>query len=821
MDIRFDTVNRTIDRMVEAPRVALWLGRIVDACLYIAVALIPLFFLPFTLDVLELGKQTLLAIVCGVGVIAWLGQAMASRTVAITRSWMHLVVAAFTVGYALTAIFSQDRYMSFVGNFGQMQWAMASIVSFAVFYFLVVNTVKGTTQLYHLLLAFLASSTLAGFLGFLHMTGTFPLGLFGDFAKSNAFNTVGTINSLGVFMTLPLVLAASLTVLVCKDKACVLGQEGKKSTAAKALVWVALVISTLVAVAVDYWVVWAAILFGTLLVVGIPMVRARRVDRSMKLIVPGALAVIAICLLLFRTPLNLNLPSEVSPSSGASWMIARQTLQEMPLFGSGPGTWIFDYAKYRQVAVNMSQFWTIRFERGISTFLTLPAMIGLVGMALWLILLISAVAKSASHLVLEKNDDEWQAYLTVFAVWATSVFIALFYNYNFTHHFVFWFMLALLGSLVARGSFTWDVRKSALSSSVLSIVFLLACVAMISGMWLAGQRLVADAKYASAVASFRTGSPIQQSIDMLEEASTLNRWNDGYYRNLSQAYLIRASQEIQGPADAERSKKVNASVSAAVERAKKATEVSPANVDNFANFAIVLQAIASFTRGADERAIDMYMEAMKREPNNPAFMTEVGKLNVLRSDAYRQLLQSQDENVRKDAETNVRAELDKAADALNQAIVAKPDYAPAHYILGLVYERQGRVQDAITKLEQVLSVDNKNVGVAFQLGILYYRNNEKDKSQNVFEQLVAFDPNYANARWYLSAIYEERGRYDDAIAQVEKVKESNADNAVVEERLTYLKGLRDTNARPGTKPLPEPVTETVNSPSEQNPVRTQ
>lgn len=819
MDTTFDTIDRTPDRAHESPRLAAWLGSIVDACLYLSVALIPLFFLPFTLDVLELNKQTLLAVLCGIGVIAWLGRSMVTRTISFSRSWMHLVVGAFVLGYAFTAIFSQDRYLSFVGNFGQMQWAFASIVSFAMFYFLIANTVKGTTKLYHLLLTFLVSSTLAGLLGFVQMLGAYPLALFGDFAKVKTFNTIGTINSLGVFMTLPLILAASLTVLGCKDSACVLGKEGKKSVAAKALVWASLAISLLIAIAVDYWVVWATVLFGTLLLVAIPMLRTRRIERPIKLVVPSVLVVVSVCLLLFRTPINLNLPSEVSPSGSASWSIARAALQDMPLVGSGPGTWIFDYAKYRQAAVNLSQFWTIRFERGLSTLLTLPAMIGLIGMALWIILLVSAIAQSASHLVLERNDDAWQAYLTVFTTWATAVFIALFYNYNFTHHFAFWFLLALLAALVSRGSFVWDARRSTKTSSVLSVLFLFACVVMISGIWLAGQRLVADAQYAQAVNGFKSGQSIQSSIDKLEQAVSLNKWNDAYYRNLSQAYLIRASQEIQLQNTEERAKKVNASVTTAVDRARQATEVSPANVDNFANFALVLQAIASFTRGADERAIDMYSEAIKREPNNPAFMTEIGKLHILRSDAYRSLLQSSDAAVKKDAETNVGSELDKAAEALNQAIQVKPDYAPAHYSLGLVYERQGRVKDAITKLEQVLSVDNKNVGVAFQLGILYYRDNQKDKSQNMFEQLVSFDPNYSNARWYLSALYEEKGRYDDAISQVQEVKKLNPDNKSVDERLTYLDGLKKTNAAPKTQPLIPPVTERVNSPEGQNPVQ--
>ena len=123
------------------------------------------------------------------------------------------------------------------------------------------------------------------------------------------------------------------------------------------------------------------------------------------------------------------------------------------------------------------------------------------------------------------------------------------------------------------------------------------------------------------------------------------------------------------------------------------------------------------------------------------------------------------------------------------------------------------------KLEQVLQTDNKNVGIAFQLAILYYRNNEKDKSLNLFEQIVAIEPNYDNARWYLSTVYEEQGRYDDAIAQVQKVADNNVGNQSVQDRLTFLIQQRDSKMKPVTTPLPEPVKETISGPKEQNEVK--
>ncbi len=796
------------------------LGRVIDVCLYLAVILIPVWYLPSTLDVLELNKQTLFVVITMVALIAWLGKSILDKRFAMTRSWIHLVVAIFAVGYLVTSLFSVDRYMSLVGNFGQMQWAFTTIAAFVVFYFLAVNTVRDTAKLYHLILAFLASSFLVAVYGILQILGVYPLGWLAAVTTSKNFNTIGTINSLGVFLTLPLVLSASLMVLGCKDDRCVLGRKSKGSVAAVIMVWATLLASLVFIILTDFWVNWAAILFGNAVLVGITIARSRNIKHPTKIIVPGILCLISIALLIWATPIKVELPAEVSPSFTHSWNIAKSVLQDKPFFGSGPGTWIYDYSKYRSPSVNTSPFWTIRFERGISSFFSLLAMVGIIGTSLWLMLVISAIMKSALHLIKEKDDDQWQAYLTVFTGWATVTFVAFIYNYNFSHHFVFWFLLALLASLVAKNTFVLDGKQKPAITTILSILFIILSVCAISITWLAGQRLVADAKYSSAVMAFRNGKPVQEAIDYLNSAVALNKLNDSYYRNLSQAYLIKVSQELQGNPDAEKVKLVNSLIAASIDTGKKATEIAPENVDNWANLAIVYQAIASFTRGADEFAIKNFQEALTREPNNPVFYNEIGKLYILRSDAYRTLLNSTDEKAKAEAQANVKTELDKAAEQLNQAIQAKPDFASAHYNLAIMYEREGRLKDAISKMEQVLTVNNKDIGVGFQLAILYYRDNQKDKARDLFEQIVAMQPNYSNARWYLSVIYEEAGRIDDAIAQTQAVKQLNPGNQIVEQRLTQLIKQRGSGSKPATSTLPEPVKETISGPKQLNEVQT-
>jgi tetratricopeptide (TPR) repeat protein len=512
---------------------------------------------------------------------------------------------------------------------------------------------------------------------------------------------------------------------------------------------------------------------------------------------------------------DFGIPSEVSPSIGHTWQISQSVLREMPLFGSGPGTWLFDYAKYRSIGANVSQFWTVRFERGISSAFTLLGMIGIVGTALWLLLIISGIVKSSAYLIKKRNCAEWHAASTVSTAWLTVVFIAFIYNYNLAHHFAFWFLLALLGALVSDREFSWGERTKAWIMGLLSALLIVVGVSAISVTALAAQRLVADAKYSTAVNAFQRGDSIDASISELESAIALNGMSDVYARNLSQAYLIKVGRELQGQPTEDKMKSVNSQVGKAVEIAKKATEIGPANVDNWSNLAIVYQSISSFTRGADEFAIANYEEALKREPNNPVFMNEIGKLYVLRSDAYGTLLQSPDQKTRTDAEANVKAELDKALDWLNKAIVTKPDYADAHYDLGLVLERQGKLAEAVSKFEELLRADPQDYNVGFQLAILYYRSGKKTESQALFEQIIISQPNYANARWFLASIYEENKQYDLAIEQMNEILKTNADNAQVNARLEQLQKEKEGKATPptptaaGSLPAVAPLTETI------------
>lgn len=803
---------KTEEPLKSHAEVSAFLSKIINVCLHGLVLLLPLLFTPWTLDSLEMGKQTLLVVLVSIALIAWLGKAIADKSFTLIRHWIHLVVLLFGVGYLLVSLFSQDAYLSFVGAFGQMPWSFATVLSLIVLYFVIVHHVRKTSQVYNLVLTFLVSSFLVAFYGLLQIFGLHVLNA--PIAQNRGFSTVGSVFSLAVFLVVPVTIAASLLFHGCRNKVCYLGSSKPIGIASRILLWGVLVVGLMDLILIDYWSAWLGLSFGVVVTVLIGFLRSKRVNHSVSMIAPVAILLISILFLFIQSPIHTSVPGEVSPSFRASWDIATRSLEQNPLTGSGPGTWIYDYAQHRVQEINLSPFWQVRFDRAFSFFLTLVATTGLLGVILWLFLIISAIAKSVKCLLQEKDDDIWYAYLIVFTGWLTLVFMTFFYNLNMPHLFALWLLLALLGAVVSRNSITWEAKKNPLTYGALSTAFVVIVVAGISVSWLAGQRYTAELVFTDAVQQHRSGAGIDKVLPKVTRAASLNALSDVYARNLSQAHLLKAVRLIEE--DPSLSDPIQRQLKAAVDNARHATELAPANIDNWTNLGLIYENLASFTRGADEESIKAFQRAHELEPQNPVILTEIGKLYLLRADAHRTNLDNPERD-QEEVRANIEENLDFAEAHLRDAIDAKPDYLPSRYYLGIVFERGGNVQNAIGELENVLRLNNRDVGVAFELSILYYRNNQKQESLNLMEQVVNIVPDNANAKWYLSAMYEEQGRTEDAVSVLESLAEQFPDNAAVQQRLNALRS--PAEQPPAEEALPLPIERDISGPEENNPIQ--
>jgi len=766
---------------------------------YLAVFLIPLWISPITLDPLEINKQTLLVVVSIIALLAWFGRMMALRQVEFKRGVLNLIVLLYLVGYGIISWFSDDRFQSFVGSDGLQQFSFLTVLCCSIMYFVISNNVRDLKFVRNILYFFVTSSSLVALYGALQILGAYPL-WWADFTKAITFNTIGTIYAMGIFLTIGYVLINAL-ILVMMTGGEVFVPRGKWGLIAKIALVVGAVLHLIALILLDFWIIWVLLIVGSVLILAFAIVRAGEFKAGPSFMLPMLTLVIAILLLLINLPLTLNLPAEISPSIGASFDIAKSALQESPLVGSGPGTFNYDYTQYHSQAVNNTVFWNVIFDRANSHVLTLLATTGLVGVVLWLVLVIMAAVRSVINLFKDKRAEIWRYILVVGTVFILAVVAKFMYSSNFSTEFAFWMILGILGALISRDWFRAEFKVSPRAALTMTFVFIILIVASVSVIYLVGQRYYAEAVFAKAVRMDQNRESIDDVLAKVNSAVRLNKYEDTYLRNLSAAVLAKFNLEVSVQVPQEKAQYVQGLINDMIVVARAAADTNPADVNNWGNLGFIYYNLMQFVQGADVFAIEGYEKAIELAPVNPVYYTQLAKTYILMADMRAPLIQSEDQNAAAEAKTIVEESLAKAEQNLNKAIEVKLDYAPAHYQLALVYDRQGRLGDAISKMEQVAMADPRDVGVAFQLGLLYLRNEENEKAQNALEWAVELVPSYSNARWFLATVYENQGNIEAAIEQVEKVLELNPGNQTIEQRLNNLNEF-GTSQPPA---IPEPV----------------
>jgi len=765
--------------------------KIVRWALYFLVFALPIFFLPWTFETLEFNKQNFLAILTLIAGLAWLGKMIAERQIVFRRSFLNLIVLLYFLVYTLATIFSIDKFRSFLGASGVEKDGFITVLCFIILYFIVINNVREIKILKNLIYAVLLGTGLSAIFSFLGFTGFLP----DKILPSRALNTIGTLNGFGVFLAAVFLLISALFLKV--------EPEADRKFLEKFLLAVLAALFLFLLISIDTWAIWAVFVPALAIFLAFTILKAQEIKNLGWVAMPMAALVIAIMFFFIPTPIKFNLPAEVMPSFSASGQIARQTLDESPFLGSGPGTFIFDYAKYKPEGVNLTSLWNVQFDRSASRVLTMLSTTGLFGFISWFFIIVVLAVLVLLNLAKGKVNQLWTYNLGLASSWFLLLIAKFLYSSNLTLEFLFWILTALLVTLVSHKFLEISLDQAPRTSLALSFILTLGIIFTVSSFYLIGQRYVADFNFRRAVLAAESGEQMEKVVEYFDRAASQNRWSDTYLRNLAQSLLLQINQELNKEPSEERARKIQNLIASDINVAKRSTELSPKNSANWSTLASIYGTIMPIIPGADQWAITSWEKAIELEPKNPFFYTEFGKVYAGIADLAAPNLQAEDETTKKEAQIKINENLVKAEEQFNKAITLKGDYAPAHFELAMVYSRQGKIKEAISKLEAMrLNLPN-DIGVAFQLGLLYYQNKEQDKAVTELERAVELAPNFANARWYLAAIYEEQGKKDLAIAQLEEILKTNPENETVKKKIEALKSPPAEIKPEIPEPLPE------------------
>ena len=751
----------------QTARLARWYRSVAHGLFYLLTFAIPLLALPWTLDALEANKQTLLILGSALAMIAWLGAMVVERQARLrTHAWWW-VLLAFVIGVIISAGFSFAPFTSWVGQAGQEYTSVLSLIAFGSLLFIGAHTLSQTVTQQRVLSALFIGSAIVALLALAQL------------GSWSAIELIGTSYAMGTYLAIMTIVAASVWLVQDASSKRPIVPRGWLGGVIRFAMLVTMIGSTIVLLAMDFWLFWVMLLVGTALLFGFAMLRVNEFPRVGRFVVPMALFVMALLFLFLPSVIPNTFPSELTTSYTYSWDITKQTLAgESWAFGSGPGTYVMDHAKYHSAEINETLVWDEPFDRAPSHLMTMLATFGVIPTLLYLLLILWLAGMSLMQLMKRSQPhDEWKITFVTFGGWTLSVIAQVFYPSNMTLSFLFWLLTAVLVSQVLLKERTFVFARSSRAALLTTFGFVVTNIILLTMLFVSGARYTAEIAFAKAVRSSEQGATIDEVIENLNAAAKFNRWSDVYQRNLAQAYLSKTAELVSDPEVYPGD--IEVAVTQSLESAKAAVDLSTSNVFNWSLLGDVYREVAPLISGADLYAIESAQQAIVLAPNNPKYYVALARAYIVRADQLAILATSEDEEYAAQADAERTLALEAAIASLDQALVLKDDYVTAYYYLALSYERAGNVSEAIDRMVVLRDANPYDVGVAFQLGLLYLRQGKVDEAKTELERAVTLAPNYANAYWYLAAVYEELGDTEAAIEALVEILNSNPDHETV------------------------------------------
>jgi len=757
------------------------------------VFLVPLTFLPWTFEIFEFNKQFLLLGLGIVLLVIWLSHAVVVREAKVAKSWLNWAVVAFLLAGALSTLFSIDTVTSILGFYGRFNGGLVSTVAYLVLYYLVLQTTREEEHIRWTLGSWLTGVAIAAVILLGQIFGLrwlpFPAG------ELSSFSPLG-----GSLNVMAIVLAASLPL------ALFFAQAGRNIISRSLSLVFSLIVMVLLFI-IDYQLGWLGLLVGSASWLGLIFWKNEGVGFKWTMLPSIALLLAAIAWPLSTPTLTrLNVPVEVNLSMKASWRIAWQNIKANPVFGTGPETFIYGFSKYKPDNFNDSNFWAYRFDKASSEFAQLLGTTGFLGLAAYLAV-IGIGLYLTWRIIRDRSSQTWYLEAAILSSFLVLVIGNVFYFSSTVLATFFWLMLGLIASLSSNSmrhiSLATSPRASFSFSFGLAVVVLLA-----AGIWFGIARFtVADIAYAKAQVASQRLDTLDEANNQLVKAITLNPWRDTYRIGLSQVFLALANREASQPiANTDQAKQVQLAklqqyVASSIAAARSATELSKENVANWETLGSIYRGTILFAKDAEPWIISSFEQAIKLEPSNPALYTELGKAYLISANRKRQeAVQAKDSDKTK-LEAEAAAQVTKALEQFDLAIKYKSNYTPAHFNQVLAYEQQGKLDEAVDKLQQMREYNPQDIDVLYELGSLYYTKAEYDKAEEVFLTITSLVPNHANAHFGLALTYQKKSAKDKAVAELEKVLQLNPGNQDIIKLIEDIKSGKDnTVQQPAAQP---------------------
>ncbi len=738
---------------------------IIQSIVFVALFLVPLFFLPFTRDVLNAPKTIILVVAALLGLFFWCWQIVIQKSITIRSVSAQPFFIFFLVSVLLSALFSAIPSVSFLGKTSIFVNSITFLYATIAFAWLLLQTITTEKLWVWATNTLVLSSTIAALLFLLNSV---PV-------VANVLpNTMTNLMSQQVGV---------LTVILASMSTLSLGLIMHRGTGPMSLVlaWVSAVASIITVFHIGFVSGLITLIVGAIATIVVGM---RLVDVHRSFVISIAFGLFLACLgaLFFGTPtfIQAETPTEISLGIRPSSHIAFETITgsaKQFILGSGIGTFSYAFSLYKPASYNVGNpIWNIRMEHAWNTPFELMTELGMLGSVAFFLLLCVLLGTCVSY-ILQKSkqandtrDELHERQLAASFVFPFfSALVALTVGMFVTSFDVtawwLWFVLIALtyiGMSLQTGAHMTTKHHNVSVSPEYSIASSFALLLLLSTMMIAcvfGIKMYrAEMVYTQAVRA----TTVTEARTLNERAVTLRPTYPPYLTSLSGVYMSTALEMSTVSSTAPQALSY---ISNALNVAKRATELWKNDVSTWETIGVMYQTTIPVTEEATTWAIDAYQKAIALDPNNPSLHWRLG------------IVYAQQKN------------LEEAKKSLEKAIEVKPDFVQAYIDLAMLLEQEENIDGSIALFQPILPVIQNNPDVLFMLGRLFYNRDGEgdiDRAIQLWQRATTLAPEHSNALYALGLAYENKGETGQAVVLFRKVRELNPDNPDIAQKINSL-----------------------------------
>lgn len=726
---------------------------------------LPLFFLGKTFQGIIFEKQIYFYFWVLVAIISWLTKSIITGEFKIKKTSLDYFIIAFLVAYLLATIFSVDRWHSFFGFFGDQSRGFLNVLAIVLTYYFVLSNFN-KKRLVISLSGILASTVL---IQIWTIVGIFFAAKLPGWISNNApLSLFGSMTSLGIFLSLtyPLFITAIYKLL-----------ESKLVKNLK-IVLVSLVGIFFLVDLVLMWLLYPFVFPPNIfpgLIVGVSFF----VIFVIALIVKPASGWSWLTFFSFMAVLTLlmvsggdnsggsgflpqRLSAEVSPAYNLSWTVAKNTLKDKFLLGTGAASYGYDFSKYRSQELNSTQFFNLRFYQGSGLFFESLSTIGFLGTVTGLLVLFSYLGASLYLLSKEKERNKMYS-LGLFSAGLIFLYSALTMRVD-GGILIFGFLIVILAAAALQlesadeGQYkTLSLKASPKYALALAFIFMLASGGVVYVFVFMGKSLVADIYMKSA--SLSTQHSEDGSVKQMVKAINLYPSEARYYTRTGQEYMLLANNEALKGKDQQNTTLIQQYLNNAIFLSNKAKDLTPNDVATVEGLAQIYENSTMYVDKSADLAEQFYQRALELEPHSPAYLVKLGEMKIAKAST------TQDTGQKKQA-------VQDAIGLFQKAIDEKKDYAIAYYDISIAKQANGDVDGAVEAMTNAVIIERSNASYLFTLAnLLRERGKGTDfaDAETAYKQIIGQDDKQYNVHLALGLLYEKQKKNDTAIAEYRKV----------------------------------------------------